>query len=185
MSNGAGLLFVVASALVLIAAYFTVSARKLMHAALWLGAAFFGVSADYLLLDADFLAAAQVLIYIGAIATMIIFGIMLSDPSQLNRTSGEPFWRRTMRALRSWTALVAVAGFVVLEAVLQLRAAWPQTPAAAGDTVLRLGQALFTRYVLPFEVASAVLLVALIGAIVLSMEPEGAGHGATAKEELP
>lgn len=170
--TGAGVAFLVAAAVTLLAAYRVVTARRIMHAALWLGLTFFGVAAEFLLLDADFLAAAQVLIYIGAVTTIIIFGIMLSDPSELGSGTG-PDQALIGRAGLRAAAFVVAGGLACALIFLVTSVTWPAAPAVAlANTPLALGTALFGKYVIPFEIASVVLLVALIGAVVLAMREE-------------
>lgn len=170
--TGAGIAFVVVAVVTLLAAYRVVTARRIMHAALWLGLTFFGVAGEFLLLDADFLAAAQVLIYIGAVTTIIIFGIMLSDPGELGGGTG-PEQAIAGRAGLRVAAFIAAAGLACALLFLFASVNWPEpSAAAAANTPLLLGAALFGKYVIPFEIASVVLLVALIGAVVLAMREE-------------
>ncbi len=125
---------------------------------MWLVLAFFGIAGLFLLLNAEFLAVAQVLIYVGAISTLIIFAIMLSrgvmDPG-------------TRRFNEQWGLVAGFSAvlFVLLAAILT-RVQWPgsaahrlpQTPSR------RLGADFMGPYVIPFEVASVLLVVAMIGA---------------------
>ena len=141
-----------------------------MHAALWLGLTFFGVAGVFLLLGADFLAAAQVLVYVGAITTIIIFGIMLSAVEDC-AASGDGVWQRVARV-----ASPGAASCPLIAAGASRRSWCRRQPRAvagapAGPVVTTRrgssGEALFTRFVIPFELASLLLLVALVGAIVL------------------
>lgn len=171
-------IFLAVAAVTLFSAYRVVVTHKIMHAALWLGLTFFGVAGIFLLLGADFLAAAQVLVYVGAITTIIIFGIMLSPVQDLRGPSGDGLWQRLAKRLgsprRGIFPLIAAFGFAAIMVVLVNRGEWPAAPGpAVTDTPRLLGQALFTRFVIPFEVASVVLLVALIGAIALALKEEG------------
>lgn len=140
-----------------------VISRNLFHAALWLVASFFGVAAMYAMLEAEFLAVAQVLIYIGAISTLIIFAAMLTRGMMLGRV-----------VLRNYqwgiSAIVAVLMFAVLVLVL-LQVNWPVVQQAMPDNVIALiGQAFVTSYIVPFEVIAVLLSVALIGAILIARE---------------
>lgn len=170
-------IFIVTALVTLYSAYRVVTTPKIMHAALWLGLTFFGVAGIFLLLGADFLAAAQVLVYVGAITTIIIFGIMLSSVDDLRGQSFESVWQRLSAQLssprRGILPLVTAIGFAVLMVSVISRSQWPGAPApAVADTPRLLGEALFTRFVIPFEAASVVLLVALIGAIALALKEE-------------
>ena len=171
--------FVVVAALTLVSAYRVVMSQKIMHAALWLGGTFLGVGGIFLFLEADFLAAAQVLIYVGAVTTIIIFGIMLSSIEDLRGRFGDSMWQRLSRQFSSprhgILALLAAGGLALVLLVLIARSVWPAPPApepAGVNTARLVGEVLFGRYVVPLEIASLVLLVALIGAIVLAVREE-------------
>ena len=171
------LLYIFVALATLICAYAVVIAPKLVHSALWLGGAFVGMAVIFVLLEADFLAAAQVLIYVGAITTIILFGIMLSDLRELG-AAGQGSWRRRLVQLlthprRGVVPLLAAVGFAVMLAVATQEVRWPQeAPPPAASVTTAIGRALFSDFVLPFEIASVVLLVALVGAVVLAMREE-------------
>ena len=145
-----------------------VLSRNLFHSALFLVLSFAGVVGYYVLLDAGFLAAVQLLIYIGAIAILILFAVML--------TRGLMARQQTQRN-QQWLIAALVAGltFVVLAVVLW-QVDWPfaseQALASPSVSISQLGQDLLGPYVIPFEVASVLLLVALIGAVILARETE-------------
>lgn len=157
--------FVLLALLTLGAAFMVVTTRNLLRSALWLVATFFGVAGVFILLHAEFLAVVQVLIYVGAISTLIIFAVMLTrhlmDPAQ-------------PRFNQQWGLVGGVAAllFVVLGAIIT-RVAWP---VAAGevpaDAIRQLGEDLVGPYVVPFEVASVLLVAAMIGAIIIARERE-------------
>lgn len=168
--------FIVVAAVTLVGAYQVVTSQRIMHSALWLGFTFLGVAGIFLLLGADFLAAAQVLIYVGAITTIIIFGVMLSAVEDV-RGAGETPWQqvkaRFSSVRRGVLPLIAAGGFAVVMLVLYTGSVWPAVrELGAVDTVRRIGETLFREYVIPFEIASVVLLVALIGAIAVAMKEE-------------
>lgn len=145
-----------------------VSSRNVFHSALFLVLSFAGVVGYYVLLDAGFLAAVQLLIYIGAIAILILFAIMLSRGLMAENQS--------QRNQQWWiAALVALLIFVVLAVVLW-QVDWPvaedQALASPSVAISQLGQDLLGPYVIPFEVASVLLLVALVGAVILARETE-------------
>ncbi len=157
-------IFLGMAAFVILAALLTVLLRNLFHASLFLTAAFFGIAGVYVLLEAEFLAVTQVLVYIGAIATLIVFAIMLSRgiTNQAGRLNGQ--W--------SAVALGALFLFVFLNATVGA-IAWPvstQTPSA--DAIARLGADFVGSYLVPFEVVSVLLLAALIGAVMIARERE-------------
>lgn len=157
--------FILLSAVTLGAALGVVTNRNLFHSALLMILAFVGVAGLYLLLEAGFLAAVQVLIYVGAIAILIIFAVMLTRGLMLGK-------ERQINEQWAFAAIAALLLFGLLAVVL-LRVGWPVTQALPpADTIARLGQALMGPYVLPFEVASVLLLVALVGAIIIARESE-------------
>jgi NADH:ubiquinone oxidoreductase subunit 6 (subunit J) len=159
-------IFFVLTAITLAGAMGVVTSRNIFHSALYLVLALAGVVGYYVLLNAGFLAAVQLLIYIGAIAILILFAIMLSRGimAQHQRQRNEQWWM---------AALVTLLIFVVLAVVLW-QVQWPvadATALAAPSTSLnQLGQDLVGPYMIPFEVASVLLLVALVGAVVLARE---------------
>lgn len=159
------ILFWVISAGMLGCAVMMVVARSVFVAALWMIGVFAGIAGLFVLLGAGFLGVVQVLIYIGAIAVLILFAIMLTPDVM----GGE----RTIRYNRQWPlAGVLAVGLAGLLVALAQVTDWPVVKefAPAQDYALVLGKAFMTEYILPFEVASAVLLVALIGALVIARE---------------
>jgi NADH-quinone oxidoreductase subunit J len=157
------IIFLIVGAFTLLTGLMVVTSHNLIHAALWLVATLFGVAVVYALLNAGFIAVVQVVIYIGAIAILFIFAVMVTrkemrDTSpQLNKG-----W---------WTgALVAVLTFSGLAFLLQGYSGFSKTAAilpSGFDAVGRLGDQLVSpnAYVLPFEVASVLLLAAMVGAV--------------------
>ncbi len=155
--------FIVLSAVTLGGGLAMVTSRNLLHSALLMILTFVGVAGLYVLLEAPFLAAIQILVYVGAIATLIIFAVMLTrrmmfgDSPSVNEQWG-------------WVVVVAVLLFAVLTFVVT-RVDWRTVAAAPpADTIAELGRVFMGTYVLPFEVASVLLLVALIGSIVIARE---------------
>jgi len=162
------LLFIVTSVAILGSGLMVVTTRNLVHAALWLIVSLFGVAVLYVLLNAGFLAVAQVVIYIGAIAILMIFAIMLTRRvAQDSSPQTNPSWM--------WALLVAAALFGGLTWLLNtwngFSTSIPEMSSRA-DPLQQLGQALVSpnAYVLPFEVASVLLVSALIGAIVVAWD---------------
>jgi NADH-quinone oxidoreductase subunit J len=160
------IIFLFCAALIVSSALMVVTTRNLVHAALWLVAALFGVAILYGLLQAGFLALVQVVVYIGAIAVLFIFAVMLT--------------RREMRdkgpqVNQNWVlaALMALLTFGGLTYILSTWQGFSKTanPIPAGtDTLMLLGNALVSpdAFVLPFEVASILLLAALVGAVYIA-----------------
>jgi NAD(P)H-quinone oxidoreductase subunit 6 len=137
--------------------------QNIVYAAFLLGACFISVAGLYLLLNADFVAAAQVLIYVGAVNILILFAIMLVNKRQ-------DYQDVKYGALRSVVTGVVCLGLFALLGVTVTSTNWAITPAIAKlpSTMVVIGQHFFSDYLLPFELASVLLLVALIGAIVLA-----------------
>ncbi len=158
-------IFILISAATLGAAFLMVTSRTLFHSALFMAASFLGIAGLYILLEAEFLAVVQILIYVGAIATLIVFAIMLSRGGMR---------RGTHVVNNQWpiVALGAVLLFAILASLVD-RVVWPvQNAAPSGDMIAELGRAFVGPYVIPFEVASVLLVVALIGAIIIARERE-------------
>ncbi len=159
------IVFLITAVVMVIAALRVVTTPHLVHAALWLIVALFGGAVMYVLLSVPFLAVAQVVIYVGAIAILMIFAIMLTRRELRDRGP---------QTGKQWP-LAALVALAVLAGVLVLLRAWPgygTTSAAAvpPDSLKMLGQSLVAPqgYVIPFEVASVLLLAALIGAIYIA-----------------
>lgn len=147
--------------LIIASSIFVVSSRNIFHSAIFLVLALFGVAGIFVLLDAPFLAAAQVLIYVGAISMLMIFAVMLTA-------------RIADSGLRYTNEQVGT-GFIVSAGLLAviLYSLWKtpfeiSTGKVAEGAGTTLGQLLLTRYVLPFEIVSVLLLAALIGAVVIA-----------------
>ncbi|MFH1186455.1 MAG: NADH-quinone oxidoreductase subunit J [Chloroflexota bacterium] len=161
--NGTQLVFLGVGAIILISALLVVTSRNLIHAALWLIVTLFGVAILFALLNAGFLAIVQVVIYIGAIAILFIFAVMLTHKDMRDRGR---------QLNRAWwlSAIVAALSFGGLVWMLQGWSGFDKSAAALPadfDAVGSLGNALIApdAFVLPFEVASVLLLAALIGAV--------------------
>lgn len=161
-------IFLISSALVLVGALMVVTRRNLVHAAFYLVMALFGVAVLFILLEAGFLAAVQVIVYIGAIAILLIIGVMVTR----NVTGTE------VKTVNKNYLLAIVIAVMVFASLFIAISQWSQFNALAAevdaetldDTILNLGVALVDadQFVIPFEVASILLLGALIGAIVIA-----------------
>ncbi len=140
-----------------------VAVRNLIHAVVSLIVSFLGVAGLYVTLSADFVAVTQVLIYAGAVSVLIIFAIMLTP--RAGRDNAETFLR--LPAL----LLAVLVGFTI--GFISLETEWSAADRGGfEETASAIGEALLDKYVLPFEMASVVLLVAMVGAIIL-VRPEG------------
>jgi NADH-quinone oxidoreductase subunit J len=155
------ILFYVLAAVVLVSAMGVVVLKNVVHAAVALIACFFFVSWVYLVLNADLLWVAQLLIYAGAIPVLIVFAIMFTRRSMSDTSNADS-------GNRIWSALVSAAVFGLLLAVL-LPTNWfvGKWPELSGTTRV-IGLELVNRYAVPFELVSVLLLGALIGAVILA-----------------
>ena len=165
------IIFLITAVVSLGAALMVVTTKNMIHAALWLILTLFGVAVFFVLLNAGFLAVAQVVIYIGAIAILMIFAIMMTRniadfrETQINRN-----W--------PWALIIGIILFAGLVSILYFWSgtsslATPMSPET--DPISQLGQALVApnAYLIPFEVASVLLLAALIGAIYIAWDRKG------------
>ncbi|NLB95136.1 MAG: NADH-quinone oxidoreductase subunit J [Armatimonadetes bacterium] len=154
--------FLILAGGILLSALMVVSVRNIVHAALFLALCFAGVAGIYVLLRAEFLAVAQVLIYIGAITVLFLFGIMLT-----RHITGQ----NIPQLVAHWKwALAGACAFFFLLLHLILRSEWRVVEEVPRDSTTALGLALVERYVLPFELASVILLAAVVGAVVLAKQ---------------
>jgi NADH:ubiquinone oxidoreductase subunit 6 (subunit J) len=160
---GSVIAFWLLAALTVCAALGVIAVRDLIRALVLLITSFLGVAGLYITLSADFVAVAQVLIYAGAISVLLIFAIMLTPLA--SRDNAETFLQVPGLLLAGLVAFTI--GFVSLETDWSIaeRGGFEETAPA-------IGEALLSKYVLPFEIASVLLLVAMLGAIVL-VRPEG------------
>lgn len=143
---------------ILATAVVTVTVRNLFHAAFFLAFTLLGVAGIYFFLHAEFIAAIQILLYVGAIMTLVIFAIMLTS------RMSDPSIPQSNRQLIPALVVTAIIGIFLIAAIL--KTPWNVSDAAQSTNAVVLGKALMGQFVFPFEVISLVLLVALIGAIV-------------------
>ena len=159
------LLFYLFSALVVISALVVLFTRNVLYAAFSLIFTFLGIAAVYVLAGADFIAITQIIVYVGGILVLMIFGLMLT-----NKIEGKAVTTRNHNVF--WGAIAGIAMLAILNMVVLKvdfmhmdwveAAAIEESPVAA-STVQAIGQLMMSRYVLPFEIAGLLLLVALIG----------------------
>ncbi|MFF9159274.1 NADH-quinone oxidoreductase subunit J [Streptomyces longwoodensis] len=161
--TGVEIAFLLVGLLTFGAALVTVTTRQLVHAALWLVVALGGLAVEYLLLTAEFIAWVQVLIYVGSVVVLLLFGLMLTR-APIGRSPDADSGNR-------WAALavaVAAAAALVWVVVDAFRTTWIDLDGPAAGSTKVTGTSLFQHWVLPFEALSVLLLAALVGAIVLS-----------------
>ncbi|MFD7220705.1 NADH-quinone oxidoreductase subunit J [Streptomyces sp. NPDC059892] len=153
------------------AALVTVTTKQLVHAALWLVVTLGGLAVEYLLLTAEFIAWVQVLIYLGSVVVLLLFGLMLTK-APIGRSPDADSGNRPVALAVAVVAAVSLV-WVVADA---FRTTWIDLDGPAQGSTEVTGHFLFRNWVLPFEALSVLLLAALVGAIVLSRK-----RGATAK----
>lgn len=165
--SGPMIAFFIISLGILACAVALLSVRKVIYMAISIGGVFIGCSAIYLLLGASFVGIAQILIYAGAITILIMFAIMLTNHEEV-----EPPTKWTVRNVAS--ALFSFLLGVTLLLVIRTQS-WPQGSASVnvngGSNIsnpMAIGLTMFKHYVIPFELVSLLLIVALVGAVVLA-----------------
>lgn len=151
-----------------VAALVVISARNVMVSALWLVVCFIAVAGVYILLKAPFLAMVQILVYAGAIMVLFVMLIMLMDIGKFEAGSNLQLAVRFGGAVAS---VIIMFGLVTLNSIAK-RGAWTSWADAATGTTEKIGEALFTTYLLPFEVLSLLLVAAVVAALYLARRPE-------------
>ena len=164
MSSPADLLFYLLAAVTIASAAVVALGRNILHSVFFLLVAFTGVAGLFVLLHADFLAAVQVIVYVGGILVLILFAVMMTRKVATPEVSNE--------AVGLWRGVLLGATALALLLTIVLKTTWvgsepAVSPAAETSTVAGLGQSLLGGYLFPFEVASVVLLAALVAAAIL------------------
>lgn len=174
------IIFFILAAFILTSAIAVVTIRNIFHAALALMVSFLGVAGIYILLEAGFLGMAQLLVYIGAISVLIIFAIMMTR--RMMQTQETPYNSQVIAALIGTVISMAILFLVISRlyplapsADSMLGSAPTVDPAIMESSVARLGRAFVSAdaYVLPFEIASVLLLAALVGSIIIAWPRSG------------
>lgn len=187
--TGVEIVFLLVGLVTLGAAIMAVTSKQLVHAALWLVLALGGIAVEYLLLTAEFVAWVQVLIYVGSVVVLLLFGLMLTRAPIGPSPDADSGNRWVALAVAVATAATLVT--VVVDAFVSANSAWIELDTPQGDTTT-IGESLFRHWVLPFEALSLLLLAALVGAIVLSRrrkssaaepDPQQAGQPTQGKKE--
>jgi NADH-quinone oxidoreductase subunit J len=153
--------FAIIAAVMIISALRVVTTHNIVHAALWLVVVLAGVAAQFILLGAEFVAVTQVLVYIGAVVVLFLFGVMLTRASL-----GED--ESVAKEKRSMAAFVGVLLFAVM--AVALLDTWSDDRVVIDEPqrVAEVSDSIFSQYIVPFEAVSVLLLAALIGAIVVA-----------------
>ncbi|MDQ6477803.1 NADH-quinone oxidoreductase subunit J [Dyadobacter sp. LHD-138] len=158
------------SGLAIIAALFILFSRNLIYAAFALFLAFLGVAALYVLAGADFLAVTQIMVYVGGILVLLIFGIMLTQKADKEAISTTPNRVVVSMARQFWGFLIGASLFGFLSYVI-VTSNFKMTGESnvSRSTLKTIGVELMTSHLLPFEIAAILLLVALVGAAYLAL----------------
>ncbi len=163
--TGLDLVFAVVALITAAAAIKTVTSTNLVHSALFLAVTLAGIAGVFLVMSADFLALVQLVVYVGAVAVLFLFGLMLTRA---------PIGREALDSQHRGLALAVSGSLFVLLSVLIIGAFGDvRVDVVAGPRTVDIGLALFRDWVLPFEVLSMLLLAALVGAIVLTRREDG------------
>ncbi|MGK7936104.1 MAG: NADH-quinone oxidoreductase subunit J [Xenococcaceae cyanobacterium] len=150
--------------MMLVTALGVVLLSNIVYSAFLLGGVFISISGLYILLNADFVAAAQILIYVGAVNVLILFAIMLVNKR-------EDFKEIPGRWIRNASTGVVCGGLFALLGTMVLVTPWSvdsTSPAVIDNTIVEIGKHFFSDFLLPFELASVLLLMAMVGAIILA-----------------
>jgi NADH-quinone oxidoreductase subunit J len=158
--------FYILASFTIISAVAAMSLRNMVHCALCLALTFLGVAGLFLQMNAGFLAFAQILVYVGAVAILIVFAILLT------RGTEQPQEKWSSGILLS-VPLAAVVAAILLNAIFSTPLA-AKTPTGAAPAVRDLGIALMTTHVIPLEIIGVLLTVALLGAVVLALPERNA-----------
>ncbi len=150
------IIFYVLAAITVVSAVVVVFNRNVIHAAFALFFTLFAVSGFYVLLHADFIAITQIMIYVGGILILLLFGVMLTTKITDLQISTKNL--NIIPSVIFTVGIISILVFIILSTKWNIKA-----PSANQETVSQIGKMLLTSYLLPFEIASIVLLVALIG----------------------
>jgi NADH:ubiquinone oxidoreductase subunit 6 (subunit J) len=157
--------FGVLATVIVASALAVVLSKNLFHAVLWLALALVGTAGIFLMLNAEFLAAVQILLYAGGIVTVVVFAIVVTE-----RLVGERI-SQTNRRLVGGTIVCAALLALLVRAIARQPLALEQPPALA-DLTRTIGEDVLTRFVLPFELLAVLMLTALLGAIYFARTEE-------------
>lgn len=159
--------------IIALTAILVVALRNPVYSALSLLVMFFHVAGLYVMLHAEFLAAVQIIVYAGAILVLYLFVVMILNVKQDDRYHGQ--WR--VAAFICVPLLLELLVLVAGKGAAQPNGRPAEAAAAAGDNTMAVGTTLYSTYLFPFEVASLILLVAMIGAIILAKKDILQGEG--------
>jgi NADH-quinone oxidoreductase subunit J len=164
-SSEVGIVFWILSTVIILSGLLVVSLKNIFHCAMFLILCLSAVAGIFILLNAEFLAAAQVLIYVGAVAILMVFAIMLTS----NLASRKIVMTNRKAGAAGLVCVVFVVGVFYLIKITNAAGIWRSAEQVLpANNILAIGKLLMTQFMLPFEVVSVLLLAAMIGAIVLA-----------------
>ena len=166
------ILFLILAAVAVATALGMLLSRNAVYSALFLVLNFATVAVFYILLGAPFIAMAQITVYAGAIMVLFLFVIMLLGAEQLAPGKALP-WQKPLAAFLALVLVVESVYLLAFRGVPSGNVIRPEAGVNSGEFIRQLGGALFNEYLLPFEVTSILLLVAMVGAIVLTKQEKG------------
>ncbi|MGC7870478.1 NADH-quinone oxidoreductase subunit J family protein [Desulfosporosinus sp. SYSU MS00001] len=162
------IVFFIFAILAIAAAWGVVTSRNIVHSAFYLALSFSGVAVLYVLMNADFLAAVQLLVYTGAVSIMVVFAVMLTLRGEVNDSNPE-------NRKWGWGAFISVLLFAVIALVVLTNPDWRILPSAwtSGGSAEDMSLLLLSQFMIPFEAAAVLLTVALAGAVILAKGVKG------------
>jgi NADH-quinone oxidoreductase subunit J len=172
--------FYVFATMTIASAVAVIFARNPVHSVLWLIVAFFNAAGLMLIVGAEFIAMLLVIVYVGAVAVLFLFVVMMLDVDFASLRSG--FTKNLPFGLL--IALVLLAEIIVAVSARNAGLASDTIPVAGQPNIVALGELLYSRFLFPFEIAGLVLLVAMIGAIVLTHRSRGDVRGQNASKQI-
>ena len=163
MSTMATIVFFIFAIIAVAAAWGVVTSKNIVHSALYLALSFTGVAVLYVLLNAEYLAAVQILVYTGAVSIMVVFAVMLTLRGDVSQSSPEiKKW--------GWGFAVGALVFVMVTLVILTNENWRILPMPVNSTgtTVEISNLLLQWYMIPFEAAAILLTIALVGAVILA-----------------
>jgi NADH:ubiquinone oxidoreductase subunit 6 (subunit J) len=154
------ILFYAISSLILFTAVKMIFSTNLVHSALFMASTFIGIAFVYLMLEADYLAVVQILVYVGAISILFVFGVMLTKRNNMEESS-------VFNRYRIAAGVVAASLMLVLGRTIYITSFNISITSQTGPTISAISALLLNDYAIPFELAGISLLVAMIGAIII------------------
>lgn len=174
--SGQELVFILLALATGFTAIMTVTSRNLVHAAMYLAVTLAGIAGVFLVLHADFVALVQLVVYVGAIAVLFLFGLMLTRA---------PIGREALDSQNRGLAFAVSGALFLVLATLIVEAFHDADPTLLdGPSITDIGAAIFSTWVLPFELASMLLLAGLVGAILLSRRETGESGAETGMQPI-